>query len=268
MASLGRGLQNSPHDTVSAVDALHMVELFIDIADGVRQAIHRQDDWGLSGQRPGQYTIDLDADAVVVARLRAEGLGVLSEESGVADDDRSIVVVVDPIDGSTNASAGLPWFGTSFCAVDADGPVASLVINQATGTRWHATRGGGAFRDDAAIQPAATAVLSDALVAVSGLPSSHFGWGQFRCYGAAALDICSVADGTFDAFIDLSVDAHGSWDYLGALLVLNEAGGAIVDLHDRDLVALQHEDRRTPIAAANANLLAELRTAAQEQHRS
>lgn len=243
-----------------------MVELFVDIAKGVRHAIQQQDDWGLSGLRPGQYTIDLDADAVVVDRLRAAGLGVLSEESGVADTDRPIVVVVDPIDGSTNASAGLPWFGTSFCAVDEIGPLAALVVNQATGTRWHATRGGGAFRDDAPIQPANTSRLADALVTVSGLPRAHFGWNQFRCYGAAALDICSVADGTFDAFIDLSVDAHGSWDYLGALLVLQEAGGSIVDWHDRNLVALGHDDRRTPIAAANATLLAELRAAAHAQH--
>ena len=57
-----------------------MVDLFVDIAAGVRRAIDQQDDWGLSGQRPGQYTIDLDADAVVVERLRAEGFGVLSEE--------------------------------------------------------------------------------------------------------------------------------------------------------------------------------------------
>ena len=243
-----------------------MVDLFVDIADEVRGAIHRQDDWGLSGQRPGQYTIDLDADAVVVDRLRAEGFGVLSEESGTADEQSPVVVVVDPIDGSTNASAGLPWFATSFCAVDHEGPLAALVINQATGTRWHAVRGGGAFRDDAPIAPSNTTELSQALVAVSGLPRTHFGWNQFRCYGAAALDICAVADGTFDAFIDLSIDAHGSWDYLGALLVLSEAGGAIIDWHDRDLVALRHEDRRTPIAAANLTLLAELRAAASDQH--
>lgn len=244
-----------------------MVELFVDIAEQVRQTIHRQDDWGLSGVRPGQYTIDLDADAVVVDRLRAAGLGVVSEESGVADADRATMVVVDPIDGSTNASAGLPWFATSFCAVDADGPAAAVVINQATGTRWHAVRGGGAFRDDSTIQPAATDLLSDALIAVSGLPASHFGWGQFRCYGAAALDICSVADGTFDGFIDLSVDAHGSWDYLGAMLILQEAGGSIVDWHDRDLVALNHHDRRTPIAASNPALLEQLRHASRHQHR-
>lgn len=243
-----------------------MVEFFAAIAGDVRSAIGTVDDWGLSGKRPGQYTIDLAADEVVVERLRSEGFGVLSEESGATDPDREIIVVVDPIDGSTNASMGLPWFATSLCAVDAEGPLAALVVNQATGASWQAIRGAGAARDGAAIRPSAVDALDQALVAVSGLPHRHLGWNQFRCYGAAALDICAVAQGTFDAFIDLSVDAHGSWDYLGALLVLAEAGGSIVDWHDRDLVALDHTDRRTPVAAATPELLIELRAAAAGQH--
>ena len=237
------------------MDALHIVELFREVAEAVHERIHRVTDWGLSGQREGQYTIDVSADAVAVGMLEAAGFAVLSEETGITAAENDVMVVVDPIDGSTNASAGLPWFGTSLCAVDDQGPLASLVVNQATGDRWHAVRGGGAFKNGASIAPSSITTMSDAFLTVSGLPDHHFGWRQFRCYGAAALDICSVADGTFDAFADLSVDAHGSWDYLGALLVLTEAGGAIVDAHDRDLVVTTHEARRTPIAAATPQLL-------------
>ena len=244
------------------MDALHIVGLFREVASAIHKAIHQVDDWGLSGQRVGQYTIDVSADEVAMAMLRDAGFGVLSEESGLCDEDRDVLVVIDPIDGSTNASAGLPWFGTSLCALDADGPLASLVVNQATGTTWHAVRGGGAFRDGTPIRPSGVDRLGDAFVTVSGLPDHHFGWRQFRCYGAAALDICSVADGTFDAFADLSVDAHGGWDYLGALLVCQEAGGAITDIGDRDLIVRSHEARRTPIAAATPALLSELVKAA------
>jgi len=259
-------VRERPHDTVSAMDARHMVDLFVEIAQHVRSTIESVGDWTAAGHRPGQYAIDLDADAVVVERLRSKGLGVMSEESGVTDPDRDVVVVVDPIDGSTNAAAGLPWFATSLCAVDAQGPIAAVVVNQATGVQYNAIRGDGAYRNGVRIRPSTTADLDAALVAVSGLPSSHFGWSQFRCFGAAALDICAVADGTFDAFIDLSIDAHGSWDYLGASLVLAEAGGVIVDWHDRDLVTLDHQSRRTPIAAATPALLAALRKSAATQH--
>lgn len=238
--------------------AQQIVELFVEVADEVRSRIGTVDDWGLSGNRDGQYTIDIAADDVAVSMLGDAGLAVLSEESGLSHSERAIVVAVDPIDGSTNASAGLPWYATSLCAIDDQGPLAALVVNQATGTTWTAIRGQGAYRDSARLSPSAVTTMGEAFVAVSGLPSHHFGWRQFRCYGAAALDICSVADGTFDAFADLSIDAHGGWDYLGALLVLREAGGSIVDARDRDLVVREHAARRTPVAASTPELLSEL----------
>jgi fructose-1,6-bisphosphatase/inositol monophosphatase family enzyme len=250
--------ETSKHDTVFTVEALRIVELFREVAAAIGTRIQQLDDWGLSGNRDGQYTIDVSADEIALTMLVDAGFGVLSEESGVTHSDRDILVVMDPIDGSTNASAGLPWFGTSLCALDDVGPLVSLVVNQATGTAWHAIRGQGAFRDNRPISPSTTELLSDAFISVSGLPDRHFGWRQFRCFGAAALDICSVADGTFDAFADLSIDAHGSWDYLGALLICQEAGGVIVDVAERDLVARGHGDRRTPIAAATPALLSEL----------
>jgi len=254
----GSAVEEYQHDTVSAVDALRIVELFREVASAIGRRIHDLDDWGLSGSRPGQYTIDVSADEIAVARLVDAGLGVLSEESGLTEPDRDVLAVVDPIDGSTNASAGLPWFATSLCALDAEGPLASFVVNQATGTTWHAVRGGGAFRDGLPIEPSGTDRLADAFVAVSGLPRRHFGWRQFRCYGAAALDLCAVADGTFDAYADLSFDAHGAWDYLGAVLVCLEAGALVGDAIDRDLVVRDPAARRTPVAAATPELHAEL----------
>ena len=239
--------------------ASQLIELFVEIAGDVRTAIDDVPVWGPSGRRPDQYTIDVAADEQVIARLVANGLAVLSEESGTTGNDNAdVLVVVDPIDGSTNAAAGLPWFATSFCALDAQGPLAAVVVNQATGDVWHAIRGDGAWRNQVAISTSSINRLDQALVAVSGLPAVHLGWKQFRCYGAAALDLCAVADGTFDAFADLSVDAHGSWDYLGGLLILREAGGMITDAQGRDLVARGHKDRRTPIGAASTELHDEL----------
>jgi fructose-1,6-bisphosphatase/inositol monophosphatase family enzyme len=96
------------------------------------------------------------------------------------------------------------------------------------------------------------------VIAISGLPDHHYGWRQFRAMGASALDICAVASGSFDGFVDMSPDAHGVWDYVGALLVVQEAGGVVVDALGRDLVVLDHVARRTPVAATTAELLDEL----------
>src|SRR6185436_20001881 len=93
------------------------------------------------------------------------------------------------------------------------------------------------------------------LVGLSGYPPEHLGWKQFRALGAAALDLCAVATGVLDGYLDCSWNAHGSWDYLGGMLVCQEAGAFVVDAEGRDLVVLEHEARRTPLAAATPELL-------------
>jgi fructose-1,6-bisphosphatase/inositol monophosphatase family enzyme len=235
-----------------------LLEVLGATADAVAEALADHGDWGPSGSREGQYASDLAADAAALAVLGDAGLGVLSEESGGRDLDAGVVVVIDPLDGSTNASRGIPWYATSLCAVDAEGPVAALVVHLVSGTRWEAVRGGGARRDGRPIRPSASRELARSIVGLSGFPPRWLGWSQYRALGAAALDLCAVADGTLDGYVDCSWDAHGSWDYLGGLLVCTEAGASVVDADGRDLVVLAHEGRRTPVAAGTPELLDEL----------
>lgn len=235
-----------------------LLELFVEISESIRRALDGIDDWHRPGERSGQYGLDLTADDVALRLLDDAGLGVLSEESGLRRAEQGIVVVIDPVDGSTNASRGIPWFATSLCAVDADGPSVALVENQANGTRYTAVRGQGAFRNGVAITPSGATELRRSIVGLSGLPPRWLGWKQFRALGAAALDLCAVADGTLDGYIDASPSAHGSWDYLGGLLVCREAGAVVTDALDRDLIVLEHDARRTPVAAATPELLAEM----------
>jgi fructose-1,6-bisphosphatase/inositol monophosphatase family enzyme len=85
-------------------------------ADAVAQVLAVNKDWGASGLRDGQYAVDLEADAVCLEVLYAAGYRVLSEESGITGprkSDSAPIVVVDPVDGSTNASRGVPWFASA-----------------------------------------------------------------------------------------------------------------------------------------------------------
>ncbi|HEX3539110.1 MAG TPA: inositol monophosphatase [Acidimicrobiales bacterium] len=240
------------------VNAESLVEIFREVAASINRSLAGLGDWGLAGTREGQYRSDLVADAAALEILERAGLGTLSEESGLHHPEREVLVVLDPVDGSTNASRGLPWWATSLCALDAEGAVAALVVNQATGTSFDAIRGGGARRDGDAIRPSGATSLDESLIALSGLPDRYLGWKQFRAYGAAALDLCEVACGGFDGYLDCSVDAHGPWDYLGGLLVCEEAGAVVADAHGRDLVVRGHGDRRTPVAGATERLQAQL----------
>jgi len=240
------------------VDGAQLLDTLNETADAIAGTLGRLDDWGLAGTRAGQYRSDLAADAVALPILEAAGVGVLSEESGRHRPDAAVTVVVDPLDGSTNASRGIPWFATSLCAVDADGPLAAVVLDLPNRVRYEAVRGGGARCDGEAMTPSDRRELGRSLVGLSGYPPRYLGWKQFRALGAAALDLCAVAGGILDGYLDCSWDAHGSWDYLGGMLVCLEAGASVVDARGRDLVVLEPEARRTPVAAATDELLGDL----------
>ena len=235
-----------------------LMEVLDEAAAAIGAVLGDLDDWGLAGTRDGQYHSDLAADAAALAVFERAGVGVLSEESGRHRPDADINVVLDPLDGSTNASRGIPWYATSLCAVDAEGARAAIVINLATGDRFEAVRGAGATGNGAPLTPSGASSMGESLVALSGFPSRWLGWNQFRALGACALDLCAVAAGVVDGYIDCSWNAHGSWDYLGGLLVCHEAGAVVVDAHGRDLITLEHAERRTPVAGATAALVDEM----------
>jgi len=224
-----------------------------DAADAVVAAFTSQEDWGLSGDRPDQYASDVVADRAVHELLDPLGYGVLSEESGLTSGPGP-TVVVDPLDGSTNASRAIPWYSTCLCAVDDEGPWVAVVADLVTGCRYDAVRGWGARRDGIEIKRESAPPLEDSLVAISGLPPKNLGWGQFRAFGSAALDLCAVADGRVDGYVDCSPDAHGVWDYLAASLICEEAGVVVADAQGRDLCVLDSDARRTPVAGAGPAL--------------
>jgi fructose-1,6-bisphosphatase/inositol monophosphatase family enzyme len=232
-----------------------LLEVLHDTASAVRTALDGLADWGDAGTRSGQYLSDLAADEAALAVLERAGFGALSEESGLHGADRDVVVVLDPVDGSTNASRDLPWYATSLCALDGDGARAALVVDQSGGARYEAVRGGGANVDGQPLRPSDCGELTSALVGLSGYPPWWFGWKQFRAFGAVALDLCAVAGGRLDAYVDCSPSAHGAWDYLGGMLICQEAGAHVVDAWDRPLVTRDHAARRTPVAAGSAGLL-------------
>lgn len=238
-----------------------MLDTFHTAAGAVAAVLAANTDWGESGRRDGQYAVDLDADRACLDVLYGAGFRVLSEESGVTApagvSSTAPIVVVDPLDGSTNASRRVPWYATALCLVDDDGPSVAMVANHATGDVFTGLRGGGARQNDTPCRPTAVTALDHALVGVSGLPTHHYGWAQFRAMGASAPDICMVAGGVTDAWCDMH-DQHGVWDYLASVLIAQEAGCAVGEVFGRELCVLDHHARRGPAVAATAPLLGEL----------
>jgi myo-inositol-1(or 4)-monophosphatase len=136
-----------------------------------------------------------------------------------------------------------------------------VVVNQASGIRFEAVRHGGARKDGVPISPSDCQTLGEAIVGFSGYPPRYLGWSQYRGLGAAALDLCAVAEGVLDAYAAIGGSQLGSWDYLGGMLICTEAGAVLAEAQGRELLSLEHADRRAPLAAATPALLEELRTA-------
>jgi myo-inositol-1(or 4)-monophosphatase len=240
------------------VDELRLLQILDEAVHAVRGALDGLDDWGPAGTRPGQYRLDLAADAAALPILHGAGLAVLSEESGVTGPSSApLLAIIDPVDGSTNAHRGIPFFATSICVLDDAGPLVGVVVNQATGVRFDAIRGGGARRDGQPIAPSRCTQLASAIVGISGFPGCHAGWAQFRALGAAALEFCAVADGTLDAYSVVGRSTLFGWDYLAGMLICSEAGAVTLERDGADAV-VRDDGTRRPLVAATQALAEEL----------
>lgn len=234
-----------------------LLALFERIGDGIRDALlpivgsARRE----RTAKPGQYSIDLVADAIALRHLRGTGLAVLSEESGrTGPTDAPITVVLDPVDGSSNAARDLPYWATSMCAVDAQGPLAATVVNQATKVASTAIRGAGAWRDGRRLVSSSVVRVDDAFVAFSGLPTVQLPWKQCRVLGSAALALTDVAAGALDAFMDMG-SSHAPWDYLGGVMLCREAGAMVRDAGRLSLDVVDGSVRRQLFAAGTPALI-------------
>jgi myo-inositol-1(or 4)-monophosphatase len=171
-----------------------------------------------------------------LAELRP-GDVVVGEEHGSSAGDSRTLWVVDPIDGTVNFLYGMPWYAVSVAAVRDGASVAGAVIEPATGRLWSAAAGGGATCDGHPLAVSGATDLSLSLLAtgfsyraerrvrqvrmVSGLlPHVR----DVRRAGAASLDLCAVAAGWADAYLE-----HGCnwWDWAAAALIAQEAGAVV-----------------------------------------
>ncbi len=174
-----------------------------------------------------------------LAELRPDG-AVLGEEQG-GQQQAGLVWCVDPIDGTTNFVHGHPFWCVSLGALVDGAPVAGAVVAPALGLEWLGAVGEGAWRNAERCEVSATEQLERALVATGfpqardRAPDNNFDafvrvkqrvQGVRRC-GSAALDLCLVADGTYDAYWERALQL---WDVAaGAALVL-AAGGRLTSL--------------------------------------
>jgi myo-inositol-1(or 4)-monophosphatase len=169
---------------------------------------------------------------------------LISEEAGIQQfgSDPEGYVILDPIDGSTNVSRGLHicCISAAFGAQPRFDKIGAAVVREVFSERcFHAVRGKGAFCNRVAIHPAEPRALEHSFIGVDDefppklvsnppVTSTSKRLGSSRHLGSNALELCYVANGFFDAFVDLRGTFRGT-DLAAASLILNEAGAVLVD---------------------------------------
>ncbi len=226
---------------------------------------------------PGQVVTeaDLEVDALLHDMLRdaRPDYGWLSEER--ADDGSRArfarVWVVDPIDGTRAFAEGVPQFAISVALVERGAPLLGVVLNPATGERFEARRGGGAWLDDEPLRVSACTELAGASLLASRTEMKRRHWpdlvpeAQFTTLGSLAYKLALIAGGRFDGL--LSLRASHDWDIAAAQLLVEEAGGRLTDAAGRAIVLNRDVPRHVGLAAAGTErlhdaLLARLEAAA------
>lgn len=245
------------------LDLQRVIKALEDTADAIEIKIRSGLSWSQTEGHAGQHQGDVDADLVAVDILTRSGFRVFSEESGYTCPSPTnqniggdIIVVIDPVDGSTNASRGIPFYSVSLCAVNQGIPVAALVRNLASGDTYRAQLGGGSSKNGRKIFPSSITELSGAVIGINGYATKHLGWAQYRALGSAALELCLVAEGSLDGYIDLSQSTLASWDVLGGYFICLEAGASILACDGSDF-AVEDLSVRNPLVAGGTYSLAD-----------
>jgi myo-inositol-1(or 4)-monophosphatase len=255
------------------VNAAEWEELLLSATDKVWQKVSPLARQGGRGRTvgtgaAGDRTIYADklAEDLLIKELRSVArIRILSEEAGaVGPRNGRPLAVVDPLDGSSNFERGLPFYCTSVAIVDGDsldGTIVGVVRDLVTGDAYSAKKGEGAMKNGKRIRTSRTADPSSAVVGVDLSRSPHGlvsalaplieGVKRQVHLGANALELCYLAEGKTDSFVDLRGRIRVT-DFAAANLIVGEAGGVVTGPAGEELeVSLDLEHRLSFVASAN-----------------
>ena len=191
--------------------------------------------------------VDERAEREIGGMLREAfpGYGILAEEGGTIPGAGEHRWIVDPLDGTVNFAHGLPVFCVSIALERAGELVLGVVHDPMREETYVAERGGGATLNGSPIRVTDTAEMIRALVATGfpydrdTMPAALDLFARFavvtqgiRRLGSAALDVCYVAAGRFDAYYERGVRP---WDIAAGALILEEAGGTVTNFRGEKL---------------------------------
>jgi|UniRef100_A0A7V3RFH8 myo-inositol-1(or 4)-monophosphatase len=201
-------------------------------------------------QKSGFYDIVTDADVAVEKKVKEEISGafpmdsILGEETGeTKSSENGRVWIVDPIDGTTNYSKGIPHFCVSIALVIDKKSKIGVVYDPYMDELYEAVSGNGAFMNGKPINVSKVSDLKEAVLNTGYqysaveyrdivLKNYEAFFGKIRAlrvFGSAVLDQCYVATGRIDGFWEYSLKP---WDVAAGSLIVSEAGGEVTGINE------------------------------------
>ena len=226
------------------------METLSGIADAVQAAIEKIPNSRCKGEEvcmgaDGTPTSQIDKVAENAALMHIQSnripLNILSEEIGFVDNGAEETLVMDPIDGTSNAIAGIPYFTISLAVGTSKLSDIRLgyLRNPVTGDVYTAEKGKGAFKNGCPIH-VRKAVMDDLFVMIymgNGAHPDAFALAKrvksSRSLGCASLEMAIVGEGEADGFLMKSekyTRAIRIVDIAASTIILREAGGEVYDL--------------------------------------
>lgn len=181
---------------------------------------------------------DLASERVIVDGLRRRfpGHGVIAEETGFLAGTSGYTWIVDPLDGSSNYAAGIPWFGVLVALLHEARPVAAVLHLPVSGETYTAEAGGGAFLNGRRVAVSNAQALRDVLWAygMDAKPTAHEREQDARLLSRLLASVRNVR--ATNSLVDAALTADGRlggmlnrstriWDIAAPLLIVTEAGG-------------------------------------------
>ena len=229
-----------------------------------------QPDLGVGAGGDPMKLVDLAAEKGIIEVMLENNLSftLISEESGIKEYGyaaKDCYVTVDPIDGTTNLVRGLPFYCSSIAV--SRKPALSQVFAASVTDLFHdvmysAFEGKGAFRDGKKITSSALAKLDEGVI---GLDLNTYKIREIapqlsdliqetkhiRHFGANALELCYVADGLTDAFIDIRGKLRTT-DVAAGFFIIKEAGGTVTSPEGKS-IDVKLDPRQTLKFVASGN---------------
>jgi len=233
----------------------------------LRQKLFEPRELKLKGFRDPVTDADVAAQQLITNLVRQHfpEHGFLAEEANSALPTAGPVHwIIDPLDGTSNYSRGIPEFCVSIAVAFEGEVVVGVIYDPMRDELFSGARGHGCTLNRQPLQPRTLPPLDDALVSLDWGRQEEIRQAMFttlgrfihrvrsvRAIGTSALALAWVAAGRFDAYLNYHLSP---WDFAAGYLLLQEAGGRVTDLAGQPLNLMANG----PILAATQSIHADL----------